>query len=239
MNHAAIRVQRDGAITVVTLARAEPGNRLDNDMLAALASALDAAGDSRAVLLRAEGPDFCLGRDMQPPAPGVRPRALELYRDDPAPVLALYETVRRRRQPLVAEIAGRAWGIGCVLAALADLTLAAEDATFRLAELERGIPPCIAMAPLVPRMPAKALAHLVLSAEPIGAREALAAGLVGRVVPADALPAAVVALLQRLVSFAPETVAAVQQYLAVAARMDPVAAEQHGASVLVNVLASR
>jgi glutamate 5-kinase len=63
-------------------------------------------------------------------------------------------------------VQGRAWGIGTVFAAMCDVTIASRDASFRLGELERGIPPCIAMSALLDRMLSKALAWLVYSADP-------------------------------------------------------------------------
>jgi enoyl-CoA hydratase/carnithine racemase len=139
----------------------------------------------------------------------------------------------------VAVVRGKAWGIGTVFAALADVTYAASDATFRLGELERGIPPALALSALIDRMPQKAVAHLVYSAEPIAAPAALAAGLVSRVVEAAELENAVSAFLSRLLTFGPETVYAVKQYLSTAPRFSEAEAALYGSSVLANVLSSR
>lgn len=233
-----IRGATAGAVTTITLARGE-GNRLTNEMADALGAALDAARGSRIVVLRAEGPDFCIGRDMPPPAPGAGVNALDVLRDDAAPIGALYEAFRRCRQPVVCVVQGRAWGIGMVLAGVADLTLAAEDSSFRLRELERGIPPCIAMAPLLDKMPVKALAHLVLAADEMDAATALATGVVSRVVPAAELDAAATALVERVLSFPDAAVQAVKQYLAIAPRNQEANAVALGASMLGNVLGSR
>jgi enoyl-CoA hydratase/carnithine racemase len=233
-----IRSSTAGAVTTITLARGE-GNRLTNEMAATLATALDAAQGSRLIVLRAEGDDFCIGRDMPPPAPGAGVNALDVLRDDAAPISALYEAFRRCRQPVVCVVRGRAWGIGMVLAGVADLTLAASDSTFRLRELERGIPPCIAMAPLLDKMPVKALAHLVLAADEMNAATALATGVVSRVVPAGELEAATAALTERVLSFPDAAVQAVKQYLAIAPRNQEANAVALGASMLGNVLGSR
>lgn len=234
-----IRARREGKILTIAIDRVDAGNRLTNEMVAALAAALDSAGDSRVIVLRAQGPDFCLGRDIEPPEPGSRVRALDVLRDDAAPIVALYDALRRRRQPLVGMVQGRAWGIGLVLAAVCDLTLAAEGSSFRLRELERGIPPCIAMAPLLDRLPGKALTHLVYTAGEMGAAWALAHGVVSEIVPAAALESRAQEAAEKIISFPPEAVQAVQQFLATAPRFDESKAVLYGASLLANVLGSR
>ena len=228
-----------GAVSTVTLQRAEAGNRLTNAMAAALGAALDAAAQSRVIVLRGAGADFCIGRDMQPHAPGARVSANEVLQSDAQPMLALFDAFRRCRQPVVAMVQGKAWGVGTVLAALADVTYATADATFRLGELERGIPPAIALSALIDRMPPKAVAHLVYSAEPIAAPAAMAAGLVSRVVEPAGLADAVEGFVARLLTFAPETVLAVKQYLATAPRFAEAQAALYGSSLLANVLSSR
>jgi enoyl-CoA hydratase/carnithine racemase len=231
--------REQGAVSTVTLQRADVGNRLTNAMAAALGAALDASAQSRVIVLRGAGADFCIGRDMQPPAPGARVPANEVLRTDAQPMLALFDAFQRCRQPVVAVVQGKAWGIGTVFAALADVTYAATDATFRLGELERGIPPALALSALIDRMPPKAVAHLVYSAEPIAAPSALAAGLVSRVVEPAGLEGAIDSFIARLLTFAPEAVLAVKQYLATAPRFAEAQAALYGGSLLANVLSSR
>ncbi|MES2185487.1 MAG: enoyl-CoA hydratase/isomerase family protein [Pseudomonadota bacterium] len=234
-----IHSTRQDRVTTITIDRAAEGNRLSNAMALDLIAALDAAHDCPVVVLRAAGPDFCLGRDMQPPPPGSNVSALDVLRDDAGPMMALYDAFRRRKDPVIAVVSGKAWGIGLVLAAVCDMTIAARDVTFRLRELERGIPPCIAMAPLIDRIPAKALGYLVLSAEEMDAQAALVFGVVSTVVPAAELDGKLAALVERLLSFPPAAVAAVKLYLATAPRHSAAGAEHYGASLLANVLASR
>jgi enoyl-CoA hydratase/carnithine racemase len=228
----------DGVFTI-TVNRAAAGNRLTNPMAVALASALDHAGSARVIVLRANGPDFCLGREIEPPAAGAGVNALDVLRDDAGPIVALYEALRRREQPLIGLVAGKAWGIGLVLAAVCDLTIAAEESSFRLRELDRGIPPCIAMAPLLDRMPVKALAHLVYTAEEMNAAWALGVGLVSQVVAAQQLEEQGRIAAARLVGFPSESVKAVKQFLASAPGMNEPNAVLYGASLLGNVLGSR
>jgi enoyl-CoA hydratase len=203
-----------------------------------LAEALDASGAARLIVLRGAGHDFCLGRDMQPPPEGAGVSPLDVMREDTGPMIELFEAFRRLKQPVLGVVRGRAWGIGTVFAGLCDVTIAASDASFRLAELERGIPPCIAMSGLLDRVPAKTLAWLVYSAEILDADAALAAGLISRKLEPAVIESAVAAFSARLLSFRPEAVAAVKQFADFAPRHNAAQAVLYGASVLANVLAS-
>jgi enoyl-CoA hydratase/carnithine racemase len=95
------------------------------------------------------------------------------------------------------------------------------------------------MAPLLDRMPKKALAYLVLSAEEMGADAAQAHGIVSRVLPAAQLEAAVQVLVKRLLGFSRASVEAVKLYLDTAPHFNDANAVAYGSSLLANVLASR
>ena len=147
LSHPHVHRVQVGEVMQVTLNRADQDNRMSNSMLEALTeSVLVASRTSRLLVLSAQGPDFCLGRDMPPPPVGSNTTAEQVLRDDAAPVLALIDAILACPVPLLCAVQGRTWGIGLVLAAVADVTVAAEDSRFRLRELERGIPPCLAMA---------------------------------------------------------------------------------------------
>jgi enoyl-CoA hydratase/carnithine racemase len=81
-------------------------------MAADLAAALETAHEARAIVLAGEGADFCIGRDMPPPAPGSGATPASVMRDDAQPMLDLLAAFRRRTQPVIAAVQGRAWGIG-------------------------------------------------------------------------------------------------------------------------------
>ena len=234
-----IKTTHQDRVTSITIDRSADGNRLSNAMALDLIASLEAARDQAVVVLTAAGTDFCLGRDMEPPKPGSNVSATDVLRDDAAPMMAMYDAFRRRKGLTVCAVTGRAWGIGLVLAALCDVTIATVGSSYRLRELERGIPPCIALAPLLDLMPAKVLSYLVLSAEEMDAQTALMTGAISRVVPEADLDISVSALVERLLGFPQDAVAVVRQYLATAPRHQPVSAEQYGASLLANVLASR
>jgi enoyl-CoA hydratase/carnithine racemase len=234
-----IQVARQDQVTEISLNRADQANRLTNSMAAAIAAGLDQARESALIVISATGPDFCLGRDMQPPPPGSDITALDVLREDAGPIIALYDAFRRCQQPVLCAVEGRAWGIGMVIAAMADITVASDQSTFRLRELERGIPPCIAMAPLLDKMPSKALGYLVYSAGEMDAAAALTAGIVSHTVKAGTAGDEVKLLIQGMLAFPKDAIAAVKQYLTTAPRNHEAHAALYGASLLANVLASR
>jgi len=234
-----IQCSKEGEVATITLSRPDAGNRLSNEMARDLATALDGARASRIIVLRGAGADFCLGRDMQPPKAGSNVSPMDVMREDAGPMIELFDAFRRCRQTVLGVVSGRAWGIGTVFAGLCDVTLASPGATFRLAELERGIPPCIAMSPLLDRMPKKALAYLVYSTAEMDAVTALQTGLISQVVEDAALDDTARALIARLLSFRPGTAEAVKQYLDTAPHFSEANATFYGASMLSNALASR
>ena len=240
IHHPHVHKVRVGEVLHVTLNRADQDNRMSNSMLEALtACVVEASQSSRLLVLRANGPDFCLGRDMPPPPVGSHTTPEQVLRDDAAPVLALLNAIRACPVPLLCVVQGRTWGIGLVLAAVSDVAVACDSSSFRLRELERGIPPCLAMAPLLDRMPAQALSHLVLTAGELDVARAVSWGLVGESCPADQLETVVQALVDKMLGFPDAAVRAVKRYLSQAPRHDLGAAAQQGAQMLAQVLAAR
>ena len=61
----AVRIERDGPVIRVTLARPERRNAFDPELIAELTEAFDGAGDARAVLLAGDGLSFCAGADLE------------------------------------------------------------------------------------------------------------------------------------------------------------------------------
>ena len=168
-------------------------------MAQAIMQALDAMPPAtRAVLLHAEGPDFCTGRTPVMPPAGSRATALELRQLIADPVLAFYQRLRDVPVPLVIAVQGRAAGVGCALAGLADICIAAEDATFSVPEMDKDVAPTLVMTALADRISRAALARLVFGREPIGAAEAQAIGLIGLTCAAAELLQRAEALLAKL-----------------------------------------
>lgn len=207
----AIIKERAGEITTIILNRPEVGNRQSDTTWAQLTEMLDAAAkESRLILFKGAGDDFCLGREAMTQPPPV----LEAYalRERSETIFNLYGAFRNSKIPIIGVVQGRAVGLGCALAALCDITVASEKARFQFPELGLNIMPTIAMSALIDRVPRKAVTYLVYSTEEIEADKALAFGLVSNVVPASQLEAAVSALVDRLKKAPIAALLAVKEY---------------------------
>jgi enoyl-CoA hydratase len=218
-----LRCERDGDVSTITLNRPEIGNRVSDSMAGQLADMIDAAAkESRLILFKGAGEEFCLGRE----AMGQRAPHVEAYelRGQMEAIFNCYDAFRRSKAPIVGVVQGRAAGFGCAIAALCDITLASEKARFQLPEMSHNIMPTIAMSALIDRVPRKALMYLVYSTEEIDARQALSIGLVSRVVPPDKLESAVSHLVGTLRKHPLPALMAAKEYARVAYSMDTQAA---------------
>jgi enoyl-CoA hydratase len=233
-----VKMNRDGAVATVTIDRAAEGNLLSIDDVRALAATVRAAAatDAKVIVLRAAGADFCRGRAAA--AGGASPSAMQMRANVCEPILDAYAAIEGARQPVVALVQGAAYGFGAAVAAACDITIAADNARFRLPEMEGNLPPTLAMSALLPRMPRKAIAWMVYSMEEIDAARALAFGLVSAVAPLAGLDHALAKLVATMTARSPEALVAVKDFLRDAPLMEPRGMAGYGANLLASVLSS-
>ncbi|HEY5410969.1 MAG TPA: enoyl-CoA hydratase/isomerase family protein, partial [Caulobacteraceae bacterium] len=155
------------------------------------------------------------------------------------PAIRVYTALSAAPVPVLGVVRGRAEGYGLGLLASADVVLAGAGAAFSIPEMLRQIPPTLVMTALLGRTPAKLVAHLVLSQEAIGAADALAQGLVSKVVADDALDDEMEALTQRIVSYRGDSVRAIKEYLRFAEGRDRSAAGSFAANLAASALSAR
>jgi len=203
--------QTDGDVTTITLNRPEIGNRQNDATWAQLTEIIDAAAkNSRLILFKGAGDDFCLGREaMGQPGPVLEAYAMRARADT---IFDLYDVFRRSKVPIIGVVQGRAVGLGCALAALCDITIAGAKARFQLPEMAHNIMPTIAMSALVDRVPRKAATYLIYSTQEIDANKALMFGLASDVVAAEELDTAVGNLVERLKKTPLPALMAVKEY---------------------------
>jgi enoyl-CoA hydratase len=179
-----ILVEREPPIAVVRLNRPEARNALSDalmDELVARLSELDADGDVRCIVLAGDERAFAAGADIAELAAAT---AVELYQ---APRVARWDAIRKLSTPLVAAVSGWCLGGGCELAMTCDLIVASDTARFGQPETGLGIIPGAGGTQRLARAVGKALAmDMVLTGRILTAHEALAAGLVARVVAREA-----------------------------------------------------
>jgi enoyl-CoA hydratase len=179
-----VLVEREPPIAVVRLNRPEARNALSDalmDELVARLSELDADGDVRCIVLAGDERAFAAGADIAELAAAT---AVELYQ---APRVARWDAIRKLSTPLVAAVSGWCLGGGCELAMTCDLIVASDTARFGQPETGLGIIPGAGGTQRLARAVGKALAmDMVLTGRILTAHEALAAGLVARVVAREA-----------------------------------------------------
>ena len=207
-----VLMQKDGDVTTITLNRPDAGNRQTDATWAQVTQMFDgAAKNSRLILFKGAGEDFCMGREamgQQPTTP------LEAYavRERSEAIFNLYGAFRNARAPIVGVVQGRAVGLGCALAALCDITIASDRARFSFPETAHRIMPTIAFSALVDRVPRKAATFMMYSAQEIDAHKALLFGLASNVVPAGELDGAVATLVEHMKKMPLAAVLALKEY---------------------------
>jgi enoyl-CoA hydratase/carnithine racemase len=236
---------RQGSLQVFTIERESEGNQLTLGMISALAGAIRAAGqqDISAILIRSQGSDFSLGRDTRPAAPpattgAASATALSMRSGMTSPILDVYDAIAGAAVPVIARVQGRALGFGCALATACDITIAADVARFQLPELEKNLPPTLAVSAMMARVPRKALTWMVYSMQQIDAQAALSLGIVSQVVPLAQLDDACEQIAAGLAQRSRPALVAVKDYFRSAPGMDARAASDYAANLLATVFSS-
>ncbi len=218
-----ITVRQDGAILRVTLNRGADGNGMTDDMVVELTGIInDAPKTSRIVLFSGAGSEFCIGRaGVKPPAADAQ--ALDRRREFDT-VFTCYGAFRKSPIPIVGVVQGKALGLGCALAALCDITIASDNATFQVPEMGHHIMPGMVLSALIDRVPRKAITYLVHTTATIGAERALTFGLVSEVVPTAQLAAKVEEVCAAILKAPPIATEGVKEYVSRAMDMDTASA---------------
>jgi methylglutaconyl-CoA hydratase len=204
----ALRIDRDGKLLRVTLARPERRNAFDAQLIRELTEAFSDVGDARAVLLAGEGPSFCAGADVE-----WQRSSIDLtYEENVEDALRLHRmmtAVDACPAPLVARVQGYALGGGSGLVACADVVVAARDATFGFTEVRLGIIPAVISPFVFAKIGPAAARHLFLTGERFDAEAALRIGLVHEVT--DELDSAIDRKLGEILKSGPEATRAAKR----------------------------
>jgi 2-(1,2-epoxy-1,2-dihydrophenyl)acetyl-CoA isomerase len=202
MTYTTLKVSTDADVTTITLADPATMNAAGIDTAEELTQALeDATGGkspARAIILTGEGRGFCSGANLS--ATG---RSSERRTDAGAALASVYNPlvtlIREMPVPFVTAVNGAAAGVGCSLALLGDLIVAAESAYFLQAFRRIGLVPDGGSTYLLPRLVGKARAmEMALLGDRIPAPKALEWGLINRCVPDEELMPTALGLAREL-----------------------------------------
>lgn len=191
--------------------------------LAALVPELAARDDVRAIVLTGAGSDFCAGADIS---------EFDAVRKDAATARvyegansAAFAAIRTSAVPVIAAIRGICFGGGFGLAAACDLRIATHDARFAVPAARLGLAyPQDAMVDIVSTAGAQMARYLTLTAQPIGAAQALAAGFLLETVADDLFDARITGIAASIAASAPLSVKASRLSIMAVVTKDPLVA---------------
>jgi methylglutaconyl-CoA hydratase len=203
-----LRVDWDGDVLRITLARPERRNAFDADLIAELTDAFGRVGDARAVVLAGQGPSFSAGADVEWMRESIE-LSYEENVTDARRLRRMLETIDGCPAPVLARVHGHALGGGCGLVACADVAVAAEDTLFAFSEVKLGIIPAVISPFALAKIGPSAARRYFVTGEQFDATIALRIGLVNEI--ADDLDAAVDRIVVELLSSGPEATRAAKK----------------------------
>lgn len=178
-------------VATITLNRPEVYNALNDEITFELQDAWKTVAKDdavRVVVLTGEGKAFCSGQDLKA-EPGKKRSFLESLHKRYNPII---RAMRNLPKPIVCRLNGVGAGAGCSLALACDMVIASEEATLIEVFINIGLVPDSGSAYFLPRLVGMAKAfELCAMGGKVNASEALALGLVNKVVPASELDATV------------------------------------------------
>jgi len=181
-----LNYQEDGAVVTLQLNRPEKKNSFNGAMRSELEDALKgiaANAQIRAVIVTGSDEIFCAGADIS--EMGGPANAEESYHHA-REFQILFDQVESLPQPVIAAVSGFALGGGCELALAADFRIASETARFGLPEIKIGAFPGGGGTQRLTRLiGAPKAKEMILLGDPISAQDALALGLITKVVAKD------------------------------------------------------
>ena len=197
---ATVTLRREGAGAVLTLSAPDQGNRVSGQMMADLIAAvgrLESQPALRGLLICAEGPRFCVGGAID--EFGVSEDLGDSIARDLPKAHEAMAALGRLQMPVISAVQGAVAGGGIGLALVADIVLAAEGTFFRAGYPGIGLSPDLGSSWQVLRRAGSAFtAEFFLTNRKVEAKEALACGLVNRVLAPDHLQDEALKLLAKL-----------------------------------------
>ncbi len=192
-----IMVRKDGPVAWVTLNRPDKANCVRPQMQDELIEALDGLDKDRevmVVILDAAGDKvFSAGFDM---SEQHRPESSRDWDDLTRASASVCMKIWDIDKPVICAVQGHAIAFGCLLALIADITIATDDSWFSEPEIRHGTLTPMIIMPWLTHM--KAVHEFYYTGDPLSAQRALELGLINRVVPAEDLAATAEKMARRI-----------------------------------------
>ena len=204
----ALRIERDGPLLRVTMARPERRNAFDAALIAELTEAFADVGDARAVILAGDGASFSAGADVEWMRSSVE-LSYEENVEDALRLRAMLDAIDDCPAPVVARVQGHALGGGCGLVACSDIAIAEPGAQFAFSEVKLGIVPAVISPFALAKIGPGDARRYFVTGERFSAAEALRIGLIHEVT--DDLDAAVERVVRELLSAGPAAARAAKE----------------------------
>ena len=214
-DYSMIQHRRDGAVEHLVLNRPEVRNAFNEALIAETTEwARNTAGarDVRVVVISGAGPTFCAGADVAWMTKMAGYSREENVRDALA-AAAMFDAIDTLPVPVIARVHGAALGGGAGLAAVADIAIADEIATFGFTEVKLGLIPAIIAPYALAKIGLSAARELFVTGRRFGAEHARDIGLVHTVVPADQLDRTVQQYVNEILAGGPEAISAAKALL--------------------------
>jgi enoyl-CoA hydratase/carnithine racemase len=228
--------RKDGVFRI-DLGRPEEGNTLTRGMMRDLAEKIRICAtdpDARVIVIEGRGAHFCRGRDGRGESTaGLAPH--EVREQMMGAVLGVYAAINASPIPVVSLVHAPAVGFGAALAGGCDITLAVEDTTLVFGEIKHGIPPTLAMAAVMKKVPQKALAWLIFSGSEVSAKDGIAIGLVSKTFAQSAFASETEAFLNELASRTRLNLETVKKFLLTAQDMSAAQQSEYAGTLLALV----
>lgn len=201
-----------GGVATITMDSPRNRNALSTAMRAQLTAALTRATSDdavRTIVLTHTGTVFCAGMDLKETA--VQKEGQETVLEFPR----ILQLISRSPKPVVARVAGPARAGGVGMLAACDIVIAVDSATFAFTEVRIGLIPAVISIPVLARLTPTAGRELLLTGDVFDAPQALAAGLLNAMVPADELDATVERYVDLFLAGGPTALAGTKKLLSV------------------------
>ena len=224
-----LQIQSAGPVVYVTLNRPEVRNAFDEELIAELtawAASVREGGPARVAVLSGAGPVFCAGADLTWMSKMVAYTHEENVRDARG-MARMFEALDRLPIPLIGKIHGAALGGGAGLAAVCDIVVAAEDASFAFTEVKLGIVPAVISPFVLAKIGRSAARELFLTGARFNAARAREIGLVHAVGQTDELDRIIAKYVNDLLTSAPGAIAAAKELIAEVAGRSPTSATEY------------